>query len=78
MVAALFFIHSTKTNIFEFRGEGRTATRQLHKWASWSPSLSVFGLEQPVLDVALGDVALGAGSAVKADHNRTSKCFSRC
>lgn len=29
-------------------------------------------------DVALGDVALGASSAARPDHNQTSKCFSRC
>lgn len=38
---------------------------------------SIFGLEQPVEDVALGDVAFGASSAARPDHNQTSKCFSR-
>lgn len=73
----LFFIHTTKTNIFESREQKKGSTRQGHKWGSLSsPFLSQGALvEQPVEDVALGEVALGAGSAVRADHNQTSKCF---
>ena len=71
------FIQQKQTFMSSKNG-GRTATWQLHKWASVSPLLSVFRLEQLGLDVALGNVALGAGSATRADHNQTSKCFSRC
>lgn len=40
-----------------------------------SPVLSVFGLKQPVEDVALGGVALGASSAARATTTKQVSTF---
>lgn len=66
--------HSNQTFLSPKNRE-RSAAGKYTRGDSLSPFLSVSGLEHSVEDVALGAVALGAGSAALADHNQTSKCF---
>lgn len=54
--------------------EGQHQAR-MHASGLLSPFLSVFGLERPVEDVALGDVALGAGSAARVTTTKPVSAF---